>query len=160
MIPVSSAESLADTRKATRLRKDRRPGALRQCNDGGSGHEASPETSRGGMRCYLDRLVILANLWSIAGCFKVRQGTEGTEATHCRQEDSYDYVRGIKRRAKWLWKRFPEKDVLQRVSAAEEHIREVAIDLSGVPYQLTWGQALRRAAQEQSHHWADVCKEL
>ena len=59
-----------------------------------------------------------------------------------------------------MWKRFPEKGVLQRVSAAEEHIREVAIDLSTAPYQLTWGQALRRAAQEQTHHWADVCKEL
>ena len=59
-----------------------------------------------------------------------------------------------------LWKRFPEGDVLQSASAAEEHIREVAIDLSCGPHQLTWGQALRRAAQEQSHHWADVCEKL
>ena len=59
-----------------------------------------------------------------------------------------------------MWKRFPEEDVLRRVSAAEEHIREMAIGLSTAPFQLTWGQALRRAARELSYHWEDVYKEL
>ena len=51
----------------------------------------------------MDRLVVLANLWSIAGCFKVKQGPEETEVMYCRQEDACDYVRGVKRRAKRRW---------------------------------------------------------
>ena len=36
----------------------------------------------------------------------------------------------------------------------------MAIYLSTPPGQITWGQALRKATQELSHHWGDVYKEL
>ena len=59
-----------------------------------------------------------------------------------------------------MGKHFLEEDVLRSVSAAEEHIRDMAIYLSTPPGQITWGQALRKATQELSHHWGDVYKEL
>ena len=78
MIPVGCVESLADARRAARAKRRCGPGTQRQDAAKRNARGSAPEFEQSGLRRYLGRLEALANMWGIAGCFKVQPAPPGS----------------------------------------------------------------------------------
>ena len=156
MLAVKRADSVAAEQHAVSVRRQRVLDGLQAVPGEGVLPETVPGFGPAELWHYFACFEVLANMWGIAGCFKVRQGPLDEEVLYCNWQDAYDYVTEFKEKAEEVLGCFPEEAVLRYVSDTEERIRAVAIDLSRGPLQLPWGQALKRAAREQSHRWAEA----